>query len=480
MESRFVVARRIVFAFAVSIVLESLSAADEPLVVHEWGTFTCLQDDEGRELPGINIDDEPVPDFVHNLAPFILAQPVLSNKHWQYRMKGAPRHHPQVTMRLETPVIYFYPPENARDQPLKVDVDVQFRGGWLTEFYPEAKADAPGLRDRGFAFRDLTEETTGSLSWPNVQVGTSGAGSETSEHVWLAPRKVEAANVTAASGESERYLFYRGVGHLHAPLKAKRGASRNQIELFSNFGGVLGGEQTANIEYAWLVEVNEKGEARYRRVGPFAATKDGDKVLASVDLKSLEDSQGGLGDLRKEMHAALVAQGLFADEATAMLSTWERAYFTSPGQRLFFVVPRPWVDRYLPLSVAQEDETAPAKIERVMMARIELITDRQRELLANLAKAEIANPEWIDQLPPSEASERFLAGRADFGDLGVMIPPEYRMYLALGRFRNALVVAEENARPTASLNRFIEHYGLTPFRAPPTNDEERSGVAFGE
>ena len=35
----------------------------------------------------------------------------LSNPHWRYKMKGAPRHHPEVTMRLETPVIYFYPPK---------------------------------------------------------------------------------------------------------------------------------------------------------------------------------------------------------------------------------------------------------------------------------------------------------------------------------------------------------------------------------
>jgi hypothetical protein len=34
------------------------------LVVHEWGTFTSLQDERGDALAGINIDDEPLPDFV--------------------------------------------------------------------------------------------------------------------------------------------------------------------------------------------------------------------------------------------------------------------------------------------------------------------------------------------------------------------------------------------------------------------------------
>jgi len=37
-------------------------------VIHEWGTFTALQDEEGRAVAGINVDDEPVPGFVHDVA----------------------------------------------------------------------------------------------------------------------------------------------------------------------------------------------------------------------------------------------------------------------------------------------------------------------------------------------------------------------------------------------------------------------------
>jgi len=53
-------------------------------------------------------------------------------------MKGAPRAHPLVTMRLETPVIYFYYPPKGMTEPFPVDVNVKFRGGWLTQFYPHA------------------------------------------------------------------------------------------------------------------------------------------------------------------------------------------------------------------------------------------------------------------------------------------------------------------------------------------------------
>jgi hypothetical protein len=47
-----------------------------------------------------------------------------------------------------------------------------------------------------------------------------------------------------------------------------------------------------------------------------------------------------------------VANGLFADEAQALLDTWEISYFKSAGLRVFFIVPRAWTDYYLPLKVS--------------------------------------------------------------------------------------------------------------------------------
>ena len=35
--------------------------------IHEWGTFTALQNDAGVAAGGINVDDEPLPAFVHDL-----------------------------------------------------------------------------------------------------------------------------------------------------------------------------------------------------------------------------------------------------------------------------------------------------------------------------------------------------------------------------------------------------------------------------
>ncbi len=45
----------------------SALADSERLAVHEWGTFTSLQDEAGRTLGSINSDDEPLPPFTHEL-----------------------------------------------------------------------------------------------------------------------------------------------------------------------------------------------------------------------------------------------------------------------------------------------------------------------------------------------------------------------------------------------------------------------------
>src|SRR6266576_171471 len=50
-------------------------AATNQLIVHEWGTFTSLQDENGRAIGGINSDDEPVPKFVHDLNRLLILKP---------------------------------------------------------------------------------------------------------------------------------------------------------------------------------------------------------------------------------------------------------------------------------------------------------------------------------------------------------------------------------------------------------------------
>jgi hypothetical protein len=135
-------------------------------------------------------------------------------------------------------------------------------------------------------------------------------------------------------------------------------------------------------------------------------------------------------------------------------------------------VPTAWIDHVLPLSLSQ-----PADVKRVMFARIELVTDDQQKLLDKLATTAPSDPRWLDKIP-TDIADRFFAGRmTEITDLGVEIPADYRTYLELGRFRNALVTAEERRRPSQNLSRFINTYGLEPFRLParPSTPTARDG-----
>src|SRR2546425_8015451 len=79
-------------------------AGTHPLIVHEWGTFTSLQDETGRAIGGINSDDETGPEFVHDLNRLLVLKPGELPPGFFH---GAPRGHPGVTIRLQTPGVFF-------------------------------------------------------------------------------------------------------------------------------------------------------------------------------------------------------------------------------------------------------------------------------------------------------------------------------------------------------------------------------------
>ncbi len=444
------------------------ASAAQGLTVHEWGTFTALQDDDGTALSGINVDDEPLPPFVHNLSQHVLTRATgLQNIY----MKGVPQRHPYVTLRLETPVVYFYPPP-GRAKPITLDVDVTFHGGWLTQFYPQAEAGAPGLKEGKFHFGTIDSQTRSTLSWRGLSVGTRAEEPKTDAPVWLAPRQVRAAMVTAESGQSERYLFYRGVGNFAAPLQVASDLAADKIEVrLPPAEAAAAAAPALEPGPLWLVEVRADGKAAFRtlKAAPRSESVNRRVVAARRSFTAGDFAAGNIDQLSRSMHAVLTAAGLFDDEAKAMLATWRQAYFASPGLRLFFVVPRRWTDAVLPLRISQ-----PCMIERVMVARIELVSPAQRARIERLKNDTNPDIGWLEEARKSPNFGRLLAGRTPIGDLGVPVPEQFQAYLDLGRFRNALVIAEEKKRHTPALTAFINAYGLGAYFWPAetnANDE---------
>jgi hypothetical protein len=422
--------------------------AAKKLVVHEWGTFTSLQDEDGKAVGGINTDDEPVPAFVHQLRKHLLIEPTdLPPSFFQ----GAPHCHPDVNLRLETPVLYFYPPKPGSN-PVTADVRVRFRGGWLTEFYPDAVADAPGLASGTFNFGHLFSEHTGSLSWKSLTIGGQGRGPQTTDHVWTSPRQVKAVSVTSTGGESEKFLFYRGVGHVDAPLRISQ--EKGCLVIRSQLGPLLKFAAPLRINKLWLADIRSDRSVAFRMMDPMIVSGDTERIAATIPMAFSEErySEGNLKRLCAAMHAALVHEGLFDDEASALLRTWELSYFKSPGLRLFFLVPQAWVDHHLPLEVS-----LPAQTKRAMVGRIELVTPQHRKLLSKIAAGPASDGRWRDEFLIRTRTTVNLFTKID---ATIPIPEDYRAYINLGRFRNALVLDEEKRRPTKSLKQFIGYYGL--------------------
>jgi hypothetical protein len=344
--------------------------AEEILVVHEWGTFTSIQDNKGENLHGYFINSEPVPAFVHSIpnpavlreVPGTLTQAEAAER---LKAKGLVSQHPDVIVRLETPVMYFYPPRSAR-LPLSLDVKAGMRGGWLTEYYPQAETNVTA--DDVRLDHPLRKDFIGTLSWRNLKIGGEGTGPQTTETVWAAPRKTQSARVLSSSNESEKYLFYRGVGNIVSPLRV----SRNADTLYIDGAAESWDFQHAgtSIEGLWLVDIDNAGRLAFRQLPPInAGGPQEDTIITKAKFKKRDYSAENLRKLEQAFLAALTDKGLYEDEARAMLATWQSAYFKTPGTRLFFIVPRPWVDHYLPLEIS-----VPAKIERVMVGRIELLS----------------------------------------------------------------------------------------------------------
>ena len=355
--------------FAVAVVLSTPAQAraqDEPsLVVHEWGTITSQHYNDGFVAGGMNVIEatEAVPDFVHRIKDDVLRD--------TDKGSNASNANQSVTMRLETPVMYFHPAISF-DQTQPINVSVEFRGGLLNEFYPDTETSYEGIKfyqSKGAERAErteLTEQTVGTLQWWNLSLGGPWPGPKTEAVQWTAPRQVKAVDVRAHNGESERYLFYRGVAYLNSLLRTKHNMQTRQVTLLSPTDSSV---VALTLPSVWLIRVGSNGRLAFKALGALTLTANPEAALADVsaDFPDQALSAENVGQLRASMKEALVANGLFVDEAEAMLNTWQHAYFQHEGTRLMFIVPRAWVDEHLPLTIS-----VPAEIVRVFVGRIDL------------------------------------------------------------------------------------------------------------
>jgi hypothetical protein len=332
--------RRTVVAAVVSAIAAAIvsatpvpSRADDPdaLTVHEWGTFTSIAGSDGTPVDWHPLGGpSDLPCFVERSA---------------FNRKGALA----GTVRMETPVLYFYAPRDTI-----VDVRVRFHGGVITEWFPHAsvaQSDAP-----------TAPGSTSAIAWTRVRVSPGGAHDfpveQAASHYYTA-RETNAAAVRSGS-QTEKFLFYRGVGRFTLPIAAT----------IDDAGRVIVRKQGPGRIDAIILFSNDRGRLRYE----VRRAADG---LVTVDppVTDLEPSL--------ELQRMLVANGLYPEEANAMVETWRDSWFEE-GTRLFYVVPRRVIDSVLPLDI----NPPAADVARVFVTRTELVTaaaehEITRALLAN-------------------------------------------------------------------------------------------------
>jgi hypothetical protein len=298
-----------------------------PLTVHEWGTFTSVANADGTAATWQTLSNaSDLPCFVERIKLGVKGQ-----------VMG--------TVRMETPVLYFY-----TSQDTTVDVSVRFLGGLVTEWFPRAAVTPDVLHAGALAPRDVESRIT----WKNVRVqpGASPAfPTDTDRSHYYAARQTDAAPLESSS-DKEKFLFYRGIGRFPPPLTAtiRPGGSVDVRNVSSEPVGTI------------VLFENRRGTFGYRVA--HSASQE-------LTIEQPSVGSGDLAGLQRELERILAGQGLYEKEAAAMVATWRDSWFEE-GTRLFYIAPKSLIDAVLPLQIKPN----PTEAARVFVGRVELVTPR--------------------------------------------------------------------------------------------------------
>lgn len=309
-----------------------LKVENNPVIAHEWGTFTSVAGEDGNPVPWAPLfGAADLPCFVGRFDTTHVSK-------WQ--ISGL--------VRMETPVLYFY-----AQRPLTLSVRVDFPRGLITEWYPQASKVTPRAPTIvGPIYRN------GSVAWDRVSL-LPGEKPEFPSTIgssrYYAARQTDSVPLRIGT-QNEKLIFYRGVGNFPPPLRPRYGAD-GTLEI-RNAG-------TEPIPLAILFE-NHKGTIGYTVIH---SVRDVVTVGPTTPIFNL-------GQLSLELETALVGFGLYPKEASAMLATWRDSWFEE-GTRVLYIMPRQDVDSVLPLTVTPE----PERITRVFVGRAEVLSPGTKEIL---------------------------------------------------------------------------------------------------
>jgi hypothetical protein len=319
------------FALSSGLLGTDACPASSSLTAHEWGTFTSIAGDNGQAVDWSPLTGSTdLPSFVEHFR----------NAGFKLGLRG--------TVRMETPVLYLYD-----SQEETVSVKVSFYKGLITEWYPRASRVEPStsLNDASL----YSKQADGSVAWNSVTVAPglrANFPADTSYNHYYAARQTSSTPLlvkTSAGEQQEKFLFYRGVSSFAPPISAN----------VTPDGKLLVQSHTDEAIPNVILFERRGDKVGFRIAG---ALQD-QLLLASPALTDSVDSLG------RELEGLLVAQGLYQDEAHAMVETWRTSWFEE-GTRLLYIVPTSFVNSVVPLSISP----APSQTVRVFVGRLEVVT----------------------------------------------------------------------------------------------------------
>jgi hypothetical protein len=390
----------------------ALGAAQESgLIAHEWGTFTSMQGSQGMVLDGLHHESERLPAFVHTNLGTSRESPFLGYGDGSFDTLVR-----AVNSKMETPVIYFYTKTKR-----KVSVQVDFTNGLLTQWYPRAAQapDATGAVAGEAASRrvprgvvDVGGIERSTLAWdleltPFGEPAPSGIPAVEAHDPWQYAREVRAAYVTsrgAEAVEADHYVFYRGLGRMTPTIDVQ--ALAHGFVVVRNTGA-------QEVKGAFVLEMGTTS-GRFQKLVDLGLGASRPVALGPVPLVARDKV---VAELSTEVQKSLVEQGLYEDEAIAMVRTWAPTWFASEGTRVISFVPREVTDAVLPLKITPTPDT----LVRVLVARHEYLTPE--------AEADISNA-LRDRLS-GDATKRDAAMRR-LGRLGRFLEPAVRAVASKG------------------------------------------------
>ncbi len=348
------------------------------LVVHEWGTFTALQGSDGSVTNGMQHEEESLPLFVHSRDLLNEGQPlppgtVPCPRFCKGFEPGAifnsanDADHLVVTQKMETPVLYFY----SKNAIQNVIVDIGFPGGIISQYYPGPESFSPALDN-------VKDVANGHVTF-NVNIAAENEilkiPEVAAESVYAPSRQVNSNYIRNSQGEAEKLIFYRGLGNFRTSISVTSDSRGIKIQNTSN---------SLTMPSGILFYTNGGVSGGFLNVGPLAPNAS---VFFTYDqVNSLKEnfSPGLVERVSKQLTEQLVQSGLFHDEALAMVNTWEKSYFKTPGLRFLHLLSRAETESLLPLSVSVET----SEIIRTLVGRVEIMTYQdEQQLIAKIAMA---------------------------------------------------------------------------------------------